>query len=172
MGSRDRRVDTYVSKSQDFARPILATVREAVHRALPTVEETIKWGLPFFLVDGYVVASMSTFARHARFDVRGSRRPGEAGLTRLSSVEDLPPGAELGRILADAAKRFAASAEVPKELAAALKKSAKARAVFEALPPSHQREYAEWVGEAKKAETRSRRAAETVKRLTGATPSR
>ena len=47
--------------------------------------------------------------------------------------------------------------EVPEELDAAL--SAGAREAFEALAFTHRREYAEWVGEAKRPETRARRAA-------------
>ncbi len=48
---------------------------------------------------------------------------------------------------------------VPTELAAALKKSKPATNFFAKLPPSHRREYIEWVAEAKRAETRLQRAA-------------
>jgi uncharacterized protein YdeI (YjbR/CyaY-like superfamily) len=57
--------------------------------------------------------------------------------------------------------------EVPDELAAALKESAGASAAFDALSYSHRREHALYVGEAKKAETRERRARATVERLLG-----
>jgi uncharacterized protein YdeI (YjbR/CyaY-like superfamily) len=40
---------------------------------------------------------------------------------------------------------------------AALKANPKARATFEAFSPSHKREYAEWIAEAKTEETRQRR---------------
>jgi uncharacterized protein YdeI (YjbR/CyaY-like superfamily) len=46
---------------------------------------------------------------------------------------------------------------VPPDLAAALGKNKKARAAFDAFPPSHQREYVEWVTEAKRDDTRRRR---------------
>ncbi|WP_290058259.1 YdeI/OmpD-associated family protein [Amycolatopsis solani] len=55
--------------------------------------------------------------------------------------------------------------EVPGELAAALAADPDAAAAFEALPPSHRREYAQWVAEAKKPETRVSRAGKTVARL-------
>jgi uncharacterized protein YdeI (YjbR/CyaY-like superfamily) len=55
----------------------------------------------------------------------------------------------------------------PEELARALARSKQARDAFDALPPSHRREYAEWVAQAKKAETRERRARKTVAELTG-----
>ena len=51
---------------------------------------------------------------------------------------------------------------VPADLAAALKKSKKAQAGFDALSPSHKREYIEWITEAKTAETRARRLAQAI----------
>lgn len=54
---------------------------------------------------------------------------------------------------------------VPPELAAALAADAAATTAWEALAPSHRREYAEHVAEAKQAETRERRAAKTVEML-------
>ena len=54
---------------------------------------------------------------------------------------------------------------LPQELAAALAGAPDAQAVYETLAFTHRREYAEWVGDAKKAETRARRAAEAVTRL-------
>ncbi len=56
---------------------------------------------------------------------------------------------------------------VPKELAEALAADAAAAAAFDALAPSHRREYAEFVAEAKRPETRARRAAQTAERLRG-----
>jgi uncharacterized protein YdeI (YjbR/CyaY-like superfamily) len=55
--------------------------------------------------------------------------------------------------------------EVPPELADALAAAPDAAALFDALPPSHQREYTQWVAEAKKPETRVSRAGKTVTRL-------
>ena len=53
----------------------------------------------------------------------------------------------------------------PPELAASLAGNTKARAVFGKLSFSHQKAYADWVAEAKRPETRVRRAGESVKRL-------
>ncbi|MEZ4314634.1 MAG: YdeI/OmpD-associated family protein [Polyangiaceae bacterium] len=54
---------------------------------------------------------------------------------------------------------------VPPELTAALESSPEARARFEKMPPSHQREYASHIAEAKKPETRARRAQAAIKRI-------
>ena len=49
MASRDPRIDAYIAKSAEFARPILTHLREAVHAACPQVEETSKWSAPAFM---------------------------------------------------------------------------------------------------------------------------
>jgi uncharacterized protein YdeI (YjbR/CyaY-like superfamily) len=56
-----------------------------------------------------------------------------------------------------AAAKAAKPAAVPADLARALKGNAKARATFEKLPPSHKREYVEWITGAKRDATRRRR---------------
>src|SRR5262245_5357299 len=53
---------------------------------------------------------------------------------------------------------------VPDDLAAALDAAGR-RSAFDALSYSHQREYVEWIDEAKRADTRARRIAQTVERL-------
>jgi uncharacterized protein YdeI (YjbR/CyaY-like superfamily) len=56
---------------------------------------------------------------------------------------------------------------VPTELdkVLSLKKNAKARAVFDAFSASHKREYCEWISEAKKEETKSKRVERTIEML-------
>ena len=58
-----------------------------------------------------------------------------------------------------------ANVTVPAELADALAADDAAAAAFDRLAPSHRREYADQVAEAKREETRRRRAAQTVERL-------
>jgi hypothetical protein len=55
--------------------------------------------------------------------------------------------------------------EVPEALAAALADDAAARATFDALSFTHRKEYARWVAEAKRAETRDRRVAKALEEL-------
>lgn len=57
------------------------------------------------------------------------------------------------------------STAIPDELTKALAGAPKARKAFDALAPSHRREYCQWVGEAKRPATRARRAAEAIDRL-------
>jgi hypothetical protein len=55
--------------------------------------------------------------------------------------------------------------EVPAELTEALKMEKEARAFFEKLSYTHQREYVTWINEAKKEETRQNRIAKTIEML-------
>ena len=54
----------------------------------------------------------------------------------------------------------------PAELTAALAESPAARAAYDQLPFTHRNEYARWIDEGKKPETRADRVAKTIKRLT------
>ena len=56
-------------------------------------------------------------------------------------------------------------AEVPEDLGAALDADEVGREAFAALSYSHQREYVEWITEAKRAETRARRVTQALERL-------
>ena len=179
MGKRDLRVDAYISKAADFAKPILNQLREAVHASCPDVEEDMKWSFPHFLYKG-MLCSMASFKEHAAFGFwKGSlifddqARSGEAmgQLGRLTKPSDLPSKKVLagyikkamalndeGVKVARVPKRAAPKAvRVPEDLAAALKKNKKAHATFEGFSPSHKREYIEWITEAKTAGTRARR---------------
>jgi uncharacterized protein YdeI (YjbR/CyaY-like superfamily) len=53
--------------------------------------------------------------------------------------------------------RFTKPLIIPADLTRALTRNAKANAAFKAFPPSHKREYAEWIADAKRDDTRERR---------------
>jgi len=183
MGTRDKRVDAYVAKSADFAKPILEHIRDVVHEGCPEVEETIKWGFPNYQYKG-MLCSMAAFKEHCTFGLwKGSlivdaadRRSDEAmgQLGRITKLADLPPRKKLvgyvkkAKELNDAGVKVAKTTkpkpvlEPPADLLAALRKNKKAQAAFDKFPPSHKREYVEWIVEAKTDETRQRRLAQAV----------
>jgi uncharacterized protein YdeI (YjbR/CyaY-like superfamily) len=88
---------------------------------------------------------------------------------KIGSVKDLPARASLVRTVKAAMDlndqgvkverviRKKPSLKVPPYFTAALRKNAKALAAFNAFPPSHKREYVDWIVEAKRDETRARR---------------
>jgi uncharacterized protein YdeI (YjbR/CyaY-like superfamily) len=93
---------------------------------------------------------------------------------RITSVKELPSDAVMLRIIRQAMKlndegvksprvtKKRKGLPMPKEFAAALQKVKKAAANFESFPPSHKREYIEWIVEAKQDATRARRMATAV----------
>jgi uncharacterized protein YdeI (YjbR/CyaY-like superfamily) len=96
------KVDAYCAKAHPFALPILAHLRELVHKACPEVEETIKWSRPFFEYRGAILCNMSAFKEHCSFGFWGEEigavlreaavlKNGTMGsLGRITSVADLP----------------------------------------------------------------------------------
>ena len=189
---QDARVDAYLEKAAPFAQPVLKHLRALVHKACPEVEETIKWGFPFFARRGIVQLSMAAFKPPLRLPDCGGREiravlmkdgfapSNSAGsFGRINRVEDLPKERALLGYLRQAAgfiasgerttslapkpkKKAKPALEMPAEFAAALKKSKAAAKEFEAFSPSCKREYVEWVAEAKRPETRDRRIEQAV----------
>ncbi len=182
MGKRDSRVDAYIEKSADFAKPILKHLRKVVHNAVPNVTETIKWGAPWFESKG-MLAGIAAFKKHAVLTIRRGRqvvdraesRAGEAmgQFGRVTHLSQLPSKRDLTRYLKKARKLNEqgkkkvgkAAGEIPADLAAALKKSRKALATFNRFSASAKREYVVWVAAAKRPATRARRIAITVEWL-------
>jgi len=191
MGTRDPRVDAYIANAAEFAHPILTTLRDAVHAACPDVEETIKWGHPTFMHKG-ILCGIAGFKQHCamHFWKSGSIFAGEQArsayghLGRLESLDDVPArkvligyikkAAELNasgiKPPAPRAKAKRAALTVPEEFLAAMKKNKRALSTFDGFSPSHQREYVEWITEAKRDETRARRIAQAVEWLAEGKP--
>lgn len=191
MPTLDPRIDTYIEKAQPFARPVLTHLRRVIHEACPQVVETLKWSSPSFEYKG-ILCGFAAFKEHCVFgfwkheillgkDARSQGAMGSYG--RLTSVDDLPPKRELTRLVKAAMKLNDEGVKAPRtktttkkpismppELARALKTHAKARATFEAFSPSHQREYMEWIGEAKGEDTRARRLEQALEWLAEGKP--
>lgn len=182
----DPRVDAYITKAAPFARSILGHLRAVVHRALPGAQETIKWGMPHFMLNGKNVAGMAAFKAHCAFTIHGEGRHGPKGhdagsgmgsYGKVTALGDLPPDAVIIERLHAARDRIETSGSatkrtvakspkpeipVPPELAQALSLQPAAQSNFERFAPSHRREYCEWIGEAKQAATRERRVAQAI----------
>jgi len=179
----DARIDVYIARQADFARPILDHLRAIVHAACPDSEEAMKWSSPTFMYRGQILASMAAFKAHATFGFwKGKLVVGEAETRmtgmgqfgRLTSIEDLPGPEALADLVRKAMKLADEGVKaprnkypkgpisVPDDLRAAMGGNAAATATFDAFPPSCQRDYVDWVSEAKREETRARRIAQTV----------
>lgn len=176
----DARVDAYIGRAQEFARPMLLRLREMAHEICPEAEETIKWGAPSLSYNGKNLCGLAGFKSHVAFFVQGERKEegaegmGEFG--KMRAMADLPTKAALAKVLkarmkvieaGPAAPRKAPKPppEVPADLAKALKTSKPAAATFKALSPTNQRDYVTWITGAKQDATRARRIEQAVEWL-------
>ena len=86
MENADPRIDAYIAKAGDFAKPVLTHLRKLVHQACPDVVETIKWGFPFFDYNGSV-CQMAAFKEHMGFGFWKQKQLNDPG--KLIKEEDL-----------------------------------------------------------------------------------
>lgn len=191
MTTTDKRVDQYIKKAAPFARPILTELRARVHGACPDVVETIKWGMPGFDYKG-PLAGMAAFKQHCAFGfwkhelvVGDAPKAREAmgSYGRITSLADLPAKAEFARhvkaamklneqgVKVSTTKKTAKAAVQPHpQFAAALAKNKLARAGLAGLAPGQQREYLEWIADAKQDATRERRIEQALEWLAEGKP--
>jgi uncharacterized protein YdeI (YjbR/CyaY-like superfamily) len=189
--SMDPRVDAYIEKAAPFAQPVLTHLRQLMHRACPRVSESVKWGMPFFIQQGIILSHMAAFKNHCAFGFWGPemkkvlKRDGLHSsdamgvLGRIRGLKDLPADKELLTYMRQAAdlvdtgqrtksierplnKPKKKELRVPPELTAALKKNKLANKVFAEFSSSCRREYADWIAEAKRPETKEKRVAQAV----------
>jgi hypothetical protein len=127
MPTLDPRVDAYIAKSADFAKPILKHIRSLVHAACPEVIETMKWSFPHFDYHG-VLCSMAAFKQHCSFgfwkgslflpkenqteEEKSGMGMGQFG--RISSIDDLPSKKVLTNYIKQAMKLNAEGVKVVK----------------------------------------------------------
>lgn len=192
MSSRDPRIDAYIARSAEFARPILEHLRAVVHAACPEVEESLKWNFPHFGYKGAMMCSMAAFKQHCSFGfwlykrvVGGDGEDGMGQFGKLASLKDLPSKKELtayirkAMALNEAGVKLAHPKAAPKpapilpdDFASLLaqKKHAAARQIYAGFSPSAQREYVDWIAEAKTDATRQKRIATALEWLAEGKP--
>ncbi len=184
MSSADKRIDVYISKAADFAKPILIHLRGLIHKACPDIEETIKWGMPAFYYKG-PMCGMAAFKNHCAFNFwktalmadkgkifsNKKEKEGMGHLGKITTLEDLPADKLLIAYIKEAAQLNEdgiklppkAKKPEPKELLVpdyfqkALKKNKQALKTFEKFSYSHKKDYIDWITEAKREETRNKR---------------
>ncbi|MEO8276579.1 MAG: YdeI/OmpD-associated family protein [Thermoanaerobaculia bacterium] len=185
MSKKDPRVDGYIAKAAPFAQPVLEHLRTLIHRAEPEIGETIKWGMPFFELEG-IVCHLAAFKAHCAFGFWKGGRPEPTGkegeamgqFGRITGLAGLPKDATIVKLVREAvkrnrsgekapapAKKVRAAIEMTPGFRTALAKSRVARKAFDAFPPSHQREYLEWIADAKTEATRDKRIATSIEWL-------
>ena len=187
MGTKDPRVDAYIAKSADFAKPILTHLRKLVHANCPDATETIKWSMPHFEYRGGIFCNMAAFKQHCAFgfwlgdllkvDNQNEKAMGDFG--RITALDDLPGDKAIARLIKAAMKLHDEGAKIPARAKSAekkeldipaaflgeVKKNKQALATFEGFPYSKKKEYVEWFTEAKTEATRDKRLAQSIEWL-------
>jgi uncharacterized protein YdeI (YjbR/CyaY-like superfamily) len=176
------KIDAYIEKSQDFAKPILNYIREMVHEYCPDAEETMKWSFPHFIYKGKNLCAMASFKQHCTFGfwlekemktmqaiTQDIEKNAMFSLGKITRIEDLPSKPQLKKAIKEAMdltdmgvtmKKAAPSKtemEVPDYFQTALDANIKALEVFEKASPSFRKEYISWITDAKTEATRNKR---------------
>ena len=136
MGKKDKGVDQYIAKSQDFAKPILKHIRELIHKGCPDVEEKMKWSFPTFNYKGSILCNMAAFKQHATFGFWKATLLRSNGVMpqadesamgqfgRITKLSDLPSDKTILKIVREAVKLEDAEVKVPKKKKAEKKRLA------------------------------------------------
>ncbi|MDJ0643539.1 MAG: YdeI/OmpD-associated family protein [Erythrobacter sp.] len=171
MVKTDPKVDAYIGRQQPFAQPILNHVRSLVHRGLPEAEEALKWGVPYFTVNGKNAVGMAAFKKHASVMVCSTETAGGGmgNFGKLTSVDQLPGDEELIEQFRRSAVAVQSSEtsrpaprgvpDEPSDFAAAIDRIEGAREIFDGFTDAQRRDYIEWILSAKREATREKRVA-------------
>ena len=175
---RYKSVEDYLDGHVEW-RPLLERLRNIMNEC--EVEETVKWGQPCYTHAGKNVAGIGAFKEFVSVwffqgallrDKQGILVNAQEGRTRamrqwrFQAVEEIDEPmlrAYVAESIENQRQGKAIKAErkqpveVPDELAGALAEDRDAGERFDALTPGKQREYTEYIADAKRTETRARR---------------
>lgn len=189
MAKKDTRIDDYIAKAQPFAQPILQHLRDLIHKAVPDVQENIKWGMPSFEYKGQF-CHFAAFKQHAVLGLwktallddpdgylqeRASQGGDAMGnLGRITCLADLPPDDIILQFFLKAKKlndegvkivkpkKERVELDIPQYFSVALKGNQAAQTTFDQFSPSNKKEYLDWVTGAKTERTRLERLATAI----------
>ena len=183
-------INTYIAEQDEWKRRILVRIRQLIHQTDPGITEAWRWDKPHFDHEGIMVGMCAFKEFVSVWFHKGAliKDPGklfealgkgeEKGLRAYKIHEneaiDEPSFIELvkqaialnlkGTTLAEA-KGPRKALVIPEDLESVLHKDPTAWANWEAFTYTHKKEYAEWVSDAKKDETRKRRIAQALEMI-------
>ncbi len=184
---KDKRIDTYIAKSPEYAQPILEHLRELVHSACADAVETMKWGMPFMEYQG-PLCKMAAFKAHCSFgfwtaalmkdssELEKNQNTARGQLGKITSLKDLPSDKKIIKLIKEAVelnekvikvaskekKTKTMEVATPNYFIAALKKNKKVVEHFEVFALSHRKEYNAWKMDAKTDATKNKRMAQAI----------
>ncbi len=191
MRNKNNRIDEYIENAADFAKPVMHHLRELIHIACPDVIANIKWSTPSFEYKG-LLCGFGAYKNYCMFGfwksslmadpnnllkAHGGESMGNFG--KITRLADLPDDAVIIAYIKEAMllndKRIQLPPKpknvikkeliIPEILTKALRQNKTAQLAFEKFSPSHKREYAEWISEAKTEATQQKRITQTIEWL-------
>jgi uncharacterized protein YdeI (YjbR/CyaY-like superfamily) len=183
MATKDPRIDAYIKKSADFAKPVMEHLRRLVHIACPEVQETMKWSFPHFDYGDGILCNMAAFKQHCSFGFWKAAlmkdkdklltpigKSAMGNLGRITSLKDLPPDKVIIAYIKEAMRLNEEGVKIekpkpapvkelatPDDFTKALNKIKAAKKVFEEFSPGKRKDYIEWITGAKTEVTRKKR---------------
>ena len=183
MAQDNKKVDEYIAKSQDFAKPILEHLRQIIHDTCPNVEEDIKWGTPHYGYKGDHLLMLGAFKNHCSFsfykaefmtdkEIAESVKAGKkfGYMDKVKTLSDLPTKKVLVSYIKEAMtinekgiKKEMPKSDKPKVVATpdflivALNANKKAKAVWDEKSDAFRKDYLVWIIDAKTEATREKR---------------
>lgn len=187
MSNHNKKVDEYIFKMADFAKPILTHLRQIIFETCPDVEEDIKWGIPHYAYKGDHLVMMAGFKQHCSFSlykaelmkdkmIQESVKAGKkfGYMDKVKDLSELPDKKILAAYIKEAMelnssgiskpKVVKEKVEVvaPKEFIEALEQDKIAFSIYESKSPSFRKNYIIWIADAKTDETRQKRIAQSL----------
>lgn len=172
-------VEEYIENNAHFAEEI-TMLRNIINST--ALEETIKWSMPTYCLNGKNVLGLGAFKNHfciwfhhgvflkdehkllynaqeektkAMRQMRFETKKDINKAAVLAYVKEAIENQRLGRELKP--QRKTKPVTIPKELKIALSTNSELKKTFKQLSPSHQREYCDYITEAKRDDTKQRR---------------
>ncbi|MFM9910670.1 MAG: YdeI/OmpD-associated family protein [Chitinophagaceae bacterium] len=187
MGIKNTKVDVYIASAAPFAQPVLKHLRQLIHKACPSVEEKIKWGMPSFEYCG-LLGGFASFKHHCSFGfwkaalmkdkllMENAKSEAAMGhLGKITSLKDLPTDKKITSWIKEAMKLNEEGKKVmkkkavtnrqvivPAEIQTTLQKNKKALIIFESFSASAKKEYIDWITEAKTSDTKTKRLMQAI----------
>ena len=182
---RNKTIDEYLASVEHFREEVIR-LREIMLQS--GLEETIKWGIPVYTLEGKNIVGISSFKTYFGMwfyqgvflrDPAGVLMNAQEGVTkgmrqwRLTSMEEIDEELIM-QYIQEAIQNQREGKEikperkallVPPALDEALDQYPDARLGFDALSHSKKREYTEYISEAKRAETKQNRLAKILPML-------
>jgi hypothetical protein len=183
-------INLYIAEQDEWKRRVLVRLRQLIHQADPNIVENWRWDMPHFDHGGIMIGMRAfkefvsvwfhkgalikdpkkLFEPVGKDEEKGMRaykiHEGEA--INEAAFTDLVKKAiavnAKGTKLTEARGPRKALV-VPEELESVLRKDPTAWANWESFSYSHKKEYAEWVADAQKEETRKRRIAQALEMI-------